>query len=114
LIQSGALIVKNLSQPKTVSIGLPNTARGGFVRNVKNMRAKGDKRVHEYILQGLTFDQIAKLTNYPRHNINWQVRLVLRDNGYKNVREMLALEIARLRKLLSEKEGEKNESRTID
>ena len=105
MIQSGALIVKNLSQQKTVSIGLPNTARGGFVRNVKNMRAKGDKRVHEYILQGLTFDQIAKLTNYPRHNINWQVRLVLRDNGYKNVREMLALEIARLRKLLEEKES---------
>ena len=78
------------------------------MRNVKNMKAKGDKRVHEYILQGLTFSQIAKLTNYPLHNISWQVRLVLRDNGYKNVREMLALEIAHLRKLLEEKEGEKN------
>ena len=75
------------------------------MRTVKNMRAKGDKRVHEYILQGLTFDQIAKLTNYPRHNISWQVRLVLRDNGYKNTREMMALEIARLRELLEEKES---------
>ena len=75
------------------------------MRTVKNMRVRGDERVHEYILQGLTFDQIAKLTNYPRHNISWQVRLVLRDNGYRNTREMMALEIARLRELLEEKES---------
>ena len=75
------------------------------MRTVKNMKVRGDKRVHEYILQGLTFDQIAKLTNYPRHNISWQVRLVLRDNGYRNTREMMALEIARLRELLEEKES---------